>query len=69
MNLEKQEAYNTEQIRLRKMSIAKLQAWVGVLFRRRYEEYDIRVEAQYRLASLVLNQRTRQGTSLIYHLE
>ena len=68
MFLDTREAYAKECNRLFKMSIKKLETLIGELFIQRFEEHNIEVEAQYRLAGWVLNQKTKQN-SLIYHLK
>lgn len=68
MFLDDQEAYQKECSRLLKMPIKKLETLVGELYDRRVNQHDIEVEAQYRLAGWVLNQKTK-ANSLIYHLK
>ena len=69
MNLDNQENYTKEQILLHRLPLTKLQKLVGELFQLRYEENDIEVDAYYRLASFVLNQRKENRQSLIFHLK
>ena len=69
MFLDDGEIYKKEQVRLFRMSLSKLEKLVGELYKRRVLEHDIEVEAQYRLAGWVLNQRTKTDNSLIYHLK
>ena len=69
MNLDNRENYTKEQILLHRLPLTKLQKLVGELFQLRYEENDIEVDAYYRLASFVLNQRKENRQSLIFHLK
>lgn len=68
MFLDDREIYQKECSRLFGMSIKKLEVLIGELYDRRVNNHDIEVEAQYRLAGWVLNQKTKQS-SLIYHLK
>ena len=68
MFLDTREAYRKECSRLFKMPIKKLETLIGDLFIQRFEEHNIEVEAQYRLAGWVLNQKTNRN-SLIHHLK
>jgi len=68
MFLDTKEAYAKECNRLFRMPIKKLETLIGELYDRRFNQHDIEIEAQYRLAGWVLNQRTNQHT-LIYHLK
>ena len=68
MHLDDREIYRKECNRLFRMPLKKLQALVGELYERRVNQHDIEVEALYRLAGWVLNQRTKES-SLIYHLK
>lgn len=68
MFLDDRKTYGKECSRLFRMPIKKLETLIGELYDRRVNQHDIEVEAQYRLAGWVLNQRTKQN-SLIYHLK
>jgi len=69
MNLDNKENYQKEMRLLYKLSIDKLKKFVGELHKIRFEDHDIEIDAYYRLASLVLNQRKENKTSLIFHLK
>lgn len=68
MFLDDKPIYRKECSRLFRMSIEKLETLMGELYDRRVNQHDIEVEAQYRLAGWVLNQKTK-ANSLIYHLK
>jgi len=69
MNLDNKENYQRELKLLHKLPINKLKSFVGELYITRYEVQDIEVDAYYRLASYVLNQRKENRQSLIFHLK
>jgi hypothetical protein len=51
------------------MPVPELERELGILFKKRYEEYNIEVAEAHRIASLVYNKRTRSGTGLIFHMQ
>jgi hypothetical protein len=51
------------------MPVPELEKELGILFKKRFEEYNIEVTESYRIASLVYNRRTRSGTGLIFHMQ
>lgn len=69
MNLDDKALYLQEQNRLIRLGTTKLEALLEELHDRRYNRYDISVDAHYRLVSHVYNARVRSGSSLIYHLK
>lgn len=69
MFLDDKSIYEKERSKLFRMPIKTLETLIGELFIRRFDEHNIEVEAQYRLAGWVLIQRTKQYDSLIYHLK
>jgi len=69
MNLDNKENYQREMRLLYRLPLNKLKAFVGELYQTRYEEQDIEVDAYYRLASHVLNQRREDRQSLIFHMK
>jgi len=69
MNLDNKETYQRELRLLHRLPINKLKSFVGELYITRYEVQDIEVDAYYRLASYVLNQRKENRQSLIFHLK
>jgi hypothetical protein len=69
MNLDNKENYQRELKLLHKLSLDKLGRFVGEMHKVRYEDNDIEVDAYYRLASYVLNQRKENRQSLIFHLK
>ena len=68
MFLDTKEAYKKECSRLFRMPIKKLETLIGELYDRRFNHHDIEIDAQYRLAGWVLNQKTNRN-SLIHHLK
>ena len=52
-----------------RMPLPQLKTLMEDLYHKRYYEYDVSVEALYRLGSLVLNKRTSKSGSLIFHLK
>ena len=60
MFLDNKEVYVEECNKLYKMSIKRLEKLIGELFIQRFEEHNIEVDAYYRLAGWVLNQRTKE---------
>jgi len=69
MNLGNREEYFKEQRLLLKVPIKKLERMVGELYKIRYEDQDITVDAYYRLAASVLLRRSGKGQTLVYHLK
>jgi len=69
MNLDNKEIYQRELRLLQRLPINKLHSFVGELYHTRFEDQDIEVDAYYRLASFVLNQRKENRQSLIFHLK
>lgn len=69
MDLDDREAYLKEKLRLLRMPLPKLQRVVGDLHQRVYEDNDIEAYSYHRLASSVLIDRTKTGSTLIYHLK
>ena len=69
MNLDNKENYQKELRLLHRLPINKLKSFVEELYITRYEVQDIEVDAYYRLASYVLNQRKEDRQSLIFHLK
>ena len=52
-----------------RMPLDELQRQLKVLYRRRYEEYDISCCSEYRVASRAYIIRTRKGNGLVFHLK
>ena len=50
------------------MPLDKLSLLIEELYNKRVLNHEIEYEAQHRLAGRVLNERTRSGESLIFHL-
>jgi len=69
MNLDNKENYYREMSLLNRLSIGKLEQFVGELYKIRFEDQDIEVDSYYRLASHVLNQRKEDRQSLIFHMK
>jgi hypothetical protein len=69
MNLDNREIYLQEREKLYRMTTPQLEALLGELFVRRYEQYDVSIDAYYRVASHIYNVRKRQGGSLVFHLK
>ena len=69
MNLDNKENYQKEMRLLYRLPLNKLKAFVGELYRIRFEEQDIETDSYYRLASHVLNQRREDRQSLIFHMK
>jgi hypothetical protein len=69
MNLDNKENYQREMRLLYRLSMGKLQSFVGEMHKIRFEDQDIEVDAYYRLASHVLNQRKENRQSLIFHMK
>lgn len=69
MNLDNRENYQREMRLLYRLPLGKLKSFVGELYQTRFEEHDIGVDAYYRLASHVLNQRKENRQSLIFHMK
>ena len=69
MNLDNRENYQREMNLLYKLPLGKLKSFVGELYQTRFEEHDIEIDAYYRLASHVLNQRKEGRQSLIFHMK
>ena len=69
MNLDNKENYQREMRLLYRLPLGKLKSFVGELYQTRYEEQDIEVDAYYRLATHVLNQRKEDRQSLIFHMK
>ena len=51
------------------MPVPELERELGILFKKRYEEYNIEVAELHRIASLAYNRKTRSGTGLIFHMQ
>ena len=69
MNLDNKENYQREMRLLYRLPLGKLKSFVRELYQTRFEEQDIEVDAYYRLASHVLNQRKEDRQSLIFHMK
>ena len=69
MNLDSREIYQRELRLLHRLPLDKLGKFVGEMHKVRFEDNDIEVDAYYRLASFVLNQRKENRQSLIFHLK
>jgi len=69
MNLDNKENYQREMRLLYRLPLGKLKSFVGELYQTRFEDQDIEVDAYYRLASHVLNQRKEDRQSLIFHMK
>jgi len=69
MNLDSRSNYIRERDLLFKLPMNNLKQFVGELHHIRYEDQDIEVDAYYRLASLVLNQRTNSRHNLLIRLQ
>ncbi len=69
MNLDNRENYQREMRLLYRLPLSKLKSFVGELYQTRFEEQDIEVDAYYRLASHVLNQRKENRQTLLFHMK
>ena len=69
MKLDSKENYQRELKLLHRLPLDKLGKFVGEMYKVRFEDNDIEVDAYYRLASFVLNQRKENRQSLIFHLK
>ena len=69
MNLDNKENYQREMRLLYRLSLDKLKSFVGEMHKLRYDNNDIEIDAYYRLASHVLNQRKEDRQSLIFHMK
>jgi hypothetical protein len=69
MNLDNRENYQRETELLCRLSLRELKAFVGELYKIRFEDQDIEVDAYYRLASHVLNRRKEKRQLLTFHLK
>ena len=69
MNLDNKENYQREMKLLYRLPLGKLKSFVGELYHTRYDDQDIEVDAYYRLATHVLNQRKEDRQSLIFHMK
>lgn len=69
MNLDNKENYQKEMRLLYRLPINKLKEFVKELYHTRFEVQNSEVDAYYRLASHVLNQRKEDRQSLIFHLK
>lgn len=69
MNLDNREIYLQEREKLCRLNTPQLEALLAELFVRRYEQYDVSIDAYYRVASHIYNVRKRQGGSLVFHLK
>lgn len=52
-----------------RLSTTKLEKVVGELYTKKFEEHDISVYEEHRIAARVLLDRSKDGKSLIYHLQ
>lgn len=69
MNLDDREVYLHERRKLYRLQTRELEDLLEELYRRRFVEYDVSIDAYYRIVSQVYNTRIRSGSSLIYHLK
>ena len=69
MVLDDREAYMNLQRKLRRLPIQELKNKVASLHEKVYLQHDINHHSEFRLASAVLLDRTKNGDSLIYHLK
>lgn len=69
MNLDNKEIYHREMRLLYRLPLGKLKSFVVELYQTRYDDQDIEVDAYYRLATHVLNQRKENRQSLIFHMK
>ena len=69
MVLDDREAYLSLQKKLHRIPIQELKNKVADLHEKVYYEHDIDYHSEFRLASAVLIDRTKNGDSLIYHLK
>jgi hypothetical protein len=67
--LDNKKNYAKAYARYYAMPVPELQKELGILFKKRFEEYNIEVAESYRIASLAYNKRTRSGTGLIFHMQ
>lgn len=63
------EQYSERRRLYMRLPIRKLELTLEELYNKRYFEYDIGLEADYRIASAAYITRTKTGGSLIYHLK
>lgn len=69
MNLDDKVVYARERALLYRLSLSDLKKYVGEMYKIRYGDQDIEIDAYYRLASFVLTQRTKTDSSLIFHMK
>ena len=69
MVLDDREPYMSLQKKLHKIPIQELKNKVVDLHEKVYYQHNIEYHSEFRLASAVLLDRTKNGDSLIYHLK
>ncbi len=69
MNLDNKQNYQKEMRLLHRLPINKLKEFVKELYKTRFEDQDIEVDAYYRLATHVLTQRKENRQTLIFHMK
>ena len=69
MNLDNKKEYDKEYQRLRCLPINDLSTLLEELYNKRVMNHQIEFVEQHRLASRVYQERTRKGTSLIFHMQ
>ena len=61
--------YLRERIKLSKLSTLELEKLMGELGKQRFDDNDISVENEFRMASSVYLQKTKSNGSLRFHLK
>lgn len=68
IDLDDKREYLRVRMRYSAMKTPTLENEVARLYRKKYEEHDLESYEPHRIASAVLNRRTRSGTGLIFHM-
>lgn len=69
MNLDRPDEREVLIARLVRKSDNELEALLADLYKRRYIDYEIEIDEEYRVTSHVYLSRNRTGNSLIFHLK
>ena len=65
----RREEYFRQRVQLSRLSLSDLEKLMGMLGKRRFDENDVSVENEFRMASSVYLQKTKSNTSLRFHLK
>ena len=64
----RREEYLADRLRMMRLSTLELEDLMSELGKKRFDENDISVENEFRIASSVYIQRTKKGGTLVFHL-